>query len=149
MFLFHRTVAQIRKEDAIPLVVNKDSVYKPIVRTAREFPKLHVSAKLQEALPFASKLKQDKPKNDKSYMARRAVILDPEERKQRSLIQQLYTIQEDKQNKRLVAQKQKSKEKEKAKERESKKFEDIHKEEKKRKYKDYGIQQAKRLKIME
>ncbi len=49
MSIFHiRTVAQIRREKNIPLNIRKDSVYKPIVRTERVFPKLHISAKLQE-----------------------------------------------------------------------------------------------------
>lgn len=47
-FLFIRPIAQIRREDNIGLQVNKDSVYKPIVRVPKAFSKLTVSKKLQE-----------------------------------------------------------------------------------------------------
>ena len=44
----YRTMAQIRKDEKIAIEVNKDSVYKPVQRVQREFPKLVIPAKLQE-----------------------------------------------------------------------------------------------------
>eukprot|EP01035_Chromulina_nebulosa_P018303 gene18303-23988_t len=67
-----RTIAQIRREEKIPIITNKDSVYKPIERIPREFAKLHIPKKLEESLPFASKPKVIPPKNRDSYLAKRA-----------------------------------------------------------------------------
>ena len=87
-----RTTAQLRKDLKVPQVVAKDSVYKPIQRAQRVFTPLHVSAKLQSALPFASKPKQTAALNKQSYLQRRKVILEPEERKQRAVVQMLGMI---------------------------------------------------------
>jgi len=87
-----RTTAQLRKDLKVPQVVAKDSVYKPIQRAQRVFTPLNVSAKLQSALPFASKPKQTAALNKQSYLQRRKVILEPEERKQRAVVQMLGMI---------------------------------------------------------
>ena len=55
-----RPQAQIRKEEKIPIIYNKDSIYKPIDRPERVFNKLHISKKLEESLPFKSKSKLQK-----------------------------------------------------------------------------------------
>lgn len=47
-----RTLSEIRKEEKIPIVINKDSVYKPIIREKREFSKLLIPKKLQEVITF-------------------------------------------------------------------------------------------------
>lgn len=144
--LLMRSTAQIRKDEKIAQPVNKDSVYKPIERVQREFRKLKVPAKLQEALPFASKIKNESAKNRKSYLARRAVILEPEEKKSRAMVQMLSTIRKDKETKRLNTAKEKQKEKQKIKLREAERFSDIHREEKKRKYKEAGLERERKLK---
>ena len=72
-----RRIADIRKQEMIAIEVNKDSLYKPIVRQQVEFKKQRIPAKLQEKLPFASKPKQMMAKNPNTYRERRAVILDP------------------------------------------------------------------------
>ena len=139
-----RTTAEIRRDAKIPLVVDKDSVYKPIVRQKREFKKLKVPAKLQEALPFASKPKQQVAKNREGYLAKRAVILEPEERKARAVVQMLSTVRKDKQEKRHVAGQERLSKKRKAKELEAGRFEEQHKEEKRAKYRDEGKKKAHR-----
>lgn len=140
-----RSTAQLRKDMQIAQVVKKDSVYKPIVRQQREFSKLHIPTKLQEALPFASKPKLAKAKNPESYLARRAVILEPEERKQRGMIQMLSTIKKDKEAKRKVANKLRFEQKQKQIAKEKEKFEEIHKEAKKRKYKEDGLEKQRKM----
>jgi ribosome biogenesis protein BMS1 len=140
-----RPTAQVRRDEMIPQVVNKDSVYKPIERVERQFRKLKVPAKLQEALPFKSKLKQEASKNRKSYLARRAVVLEPEERKSRAMVQMLSTIRKDKESKRLQSSKDRQKEKLKVKTRESERFADVHREEKKRKYREQGLERERKL----
>jgi ribosome biogenesis protein BMS1 len=52
-----RTVSQIRREQKVAIPVNKDSLYKPVVRVRREFSKLVVPKSIQANLPFASKPK--------------------------------------------------------------------------------------------
>ncbi|CAE7507587.1 BMS1, partial [Symbiodinium microadriaticum] len=74
------TVAEIRRDQSIAIPVNKDSLYKPITR----------------ALPFASKPKQQATKNKKSFAAKRAVVLEPEDRRKRAAVQMLETIRKDK-----------------------------------------------------
>ena len=91
-----RTIADIRKEAKIAIPVNKDSLYKPIERVPRQFRKLVVPQKLQEALPFASKPKMAPALNPASYVARRAVILEPEDKKKRAVVQMLSAIRNDK-----------------------------------------------------
>lgn len=129
-----RTIAEIRRDQNVAIPVNKDSLYKPITRVRREFAKIHVPKKLQESLPFASKPKQQANKNKESYMAKRAVILDPEDRKKRAAIQMLSTIKKDKVSIRNETQKKRKAEKAKVIARSHEKFADVHKEEKKRKY---------------
>lgn len=129
-----RTIAEIRRDENIPIPVDKDSLYKPITRVRREFSKIHVPKKLQESLPFESKPKQQARKNKDSYMSKRAVILDPEDRKKRAAIQMLSTIRKDKLSIRNEAQKKRRDEKAKSIERSVERFADVHKEEKKRKY---------------
>ena len=139
-----RTTAEIRREQKIPISVNKDSVYKPIVREKREFRKLKVPVKLQESLPFASKPKQQTPKNRDGYLAKRAVILEPEERKARAVVQMLSTVRKSKLEKRHAAGQERQIKKRKAKEMEAGRFEDQHKEEKRAKYRDEGKKKAHR-----
>lgn len=139
-----RTVAEMRRAEQVPIPVNKDSLYKPIVRVAREFQKMKVPAKLQEQLPFKSKPKLAVAKKGKNatYMSRRAVVLEPEDRNKRAAVQMLATIAADKTTKRKVAQTERSKVKEKAKAKTAEKFADVHQAEKKRKYRDEGKDKA-------
>ena len=123
---------------------NTDSLYKPVVREKRVFATLNVPRKLQEALPFASKPKQQDSLNRKSYMARRAVTMEPEERKERAAVQILQTIGKDKRVKRHEAntrRKEKSDQKA-AKVKEF--FADEHAYEKKRKYAAKGKEELRK-----
>lgn len=129
-----RTISQIRREDLVPIEVNKDSLYKPIVRAPREFKKLKIPQKLEANLPFASKPKQVSAKNRDTYIERRAVVLDPEDRKKRALIQMLSTIRADKSSKREAAQKARTDKKAKEAAKTTEMFAEVHKAEKKRKY---------------
>lgn len=141
-----RSQAQIRKEEKIPITYNKDSLYKPIERVQREFGKVNVSKKLEESLPFASKSKLEKVKNPSSYLARRAVVLEPEDRKKRGLVHMVSSIAKDKIEKRKLAKENKTKQNAKAKAREQDRFADVHKEEKKKRYRDEGKESIRREK---
>jgi ribosome biogenesis protein BMS1 len=146
-----RPISQIRREEQVPIPINKDSLYKPIIRVQREFKKVSVSKKLQAALPFKSKPKEiskaggngtSKGKGKKNYIDKRAVILEPEDRDKRAAVQMLSTITADKVKKRKIAQTVRSAKNLKTKEKESEKFADVAKELKKRNYRDSGKEKA-------
>ena len=90
-----RLTGQIRREEGLktPLAIN--SAYKPIERPARRFNTLKVSKKLQAALPYASKPKLMKPQGKRTYMQKRAVVLEPEEKKAIALLQQVRALRKD------------------------------------------------------
>lgn len=144
-----RPIAQIRRDEQIAIPINKDSLYKPIVRVEREFKKLMIPKKLQAALPFKSKPKlttkaggNSSAKGRVSYITKRAVVIDPEDRDKRAAVQMLSTITADKVAKRKVAQTVRSVKNLKAKTKESEKFADVAKETKKRNYRDSGKEKA-------
>lgn len=105
-----KTVAELRREHNLPVPFNKDSLYKPIERKARKFNPLVVPKSLQAALPFASKPK-DIPRGSRPLLEnRRAVVMEPHERKVHALVQHLQLIRHEKMKKRKVKEEQKRKE---------------------------------------
>ncbi|KAG1743246.1 DUF663-domain-containing protein [Suillus paluster] len=90
-----RLTGQIRRDEGLktPLAVN--STYKPIDRPARRFNTLKVPKKLQATLPYASKPKLMKPQSKQTYMQKRAVVLEPEEKKAIALLQQIRALRKD------------------------------------------------------
>ncbi|KAF0686785.1 Aste57867_21448 [Aphanomyces stellatus] len=140
-----KTMRELRAANKLAIPVNPDSVYKPIVRPERHFNALKVPAKLQAALPFASKPKLDKKKTSKpSYTTKRAVVMEPEERKKYTLLQQVNTLRRDKQTIRKEKNAARTEESKKRKAREDKQFEGVHRAEKKAKYRAAGKEAAYR-----
>lgn len=90
-----RLTGQIRREDGLKTPLTVNSAYKPIERPARRFNSLKVPKKLQAALPYASKPKLMKPQGKQTYMQKRAVVLEPEEKKAIALIQQIRALRKD------------------------------------------------------
>jgi ribosome biogenesis protein BMS1 len=91
-----RTTGQVRREDGVKLVQNRDSFYKPIERTERVFKKLKISKSLQSSLPYASKPKLLKKLGKPSVVTKTAVIMEPEEKKRYALMQRINTIANEK-----------------------------------------------------
>jgi ribosome biogenesis protein BMS1 len=139
-----KTTAELRRLNKVPIPINKDSLYKPVERTARVFKQMSIPKKVEEGLPFASKPKQQRPKKQDSYMSKRAVILEPEDRKKRGLISMLSTIGKEKAHQRANTKAIKSKQNLEKKQRVREKFEPLLKEEKKRKYAMDGKEKAMR-----
>jgi ribosome biogenesis protein BMS1 len=135
-----RTISEMRREDSVPIPVNKDSLYRPVVREERVFKKLSVPKKLQEQLPFKSKPKLNASNANKkrSYMYRRTTVVEPEDRAKRATVQMLSTIAADKITKRKSSRAERSQTHKKSKEKVSEVFAGAAKEEKKRKYRDDG-----------
>ncbi|RVW28268.1 Ribosome biogenesis protein BMS1-like [Vitis vinifera] len=113
-----KTVAELRRENNLPVPINKDSLYRPIERKARKFNPLVIPKSLQAALPFASKPKDILKRKKPLLENRRAVVMEPHERKVHALVQHLQMIRNEKMKKRKLKETEKRKrfEAEKAKE---------------------------------
>eukprot|EP00842_Homolaphlyctis_polyrhiza_P003332 jgi/Hompol1/39/HPOL_000833-RA len=95
-----RTVGQIRFEEGIKLHQKQDSIYREIDRPERRFNKLKIPSSLQASLPFASKPKQLRKQRRPGLLQRRAVVMEPHEKKVATLIQAINTIKNEKLAKR-------------------------------------------------
>eukprot|EP01028_Stygiella_incarcerata_P001082 TRINITY_DN1169_c1_g5_i1.p1 TRINITY_DN1169_c1_g5~~TRINITY_DN1169_c1_g5_i1.p1 ORF type:complete len:636 (-),score=221.62 TRINITY_DN1169_c1_g5_i1:132-2039(-) len=103
-----RAPNEIRRAEGIPLVVNHDSEYQEIVERpeVRKFNPLKIPKSLHRALPIHSKPKLEVKRRRKTLEEKRKIMLEPEEKKKVTLIQQLNTIR----NERLKKRKQKLRE---------------------------------------
>ncbi|KAJ3190155.1 Glycoside hydrolase 2 (Mannanase, beta-galactosidase) [Gaertneriomyces sp. JEL0708] len=99
-----RTVGKLRRDEGLLVPMNADSQYKPIERQNRKFNKLQVPKALQADLPFATKPKLHKKLSKPTLMTRRAVVLEPQEKKVVQLIQAINTLKHEKDRKRKEKQ---------------------------------------------
>lgn len=99
-----RLTGEVRREQGQKTPTNVNSIYRPIDRPPRRFNALKVSRGLQAALPYASKPRTMKPQRKKTYMAKRAVIMEPEEKKAIALMQQIRALRKDQITKRKEKQ---------------------------------------------
>lgn len=90
-----RLTGQVRRDEGLKTPVDVNSAYKAIDRPGRRFNPLKVPRKLQAALPYASKPKLMKPQRKQTYMQKRAVVLEPEEKKAIALLQQIRALRKD------------------------------------------------------
>lgn len=104
-----KTVAELRRDRNLPTPVNKDSLYKPIERKLRKFNPLVIPKSLQAALPFASKPKNIPSQRRPLLENRRAVVMEPHERKVHALVQHLQLIRNEKIKKRKLKEEEKKK----------------------------------------
>lgn len=113
-----RLTGAVRRAEGIKTPLNVNSTYKKIVRPPRRFNPLIVPKKLQASLPYASKPKLVKAQSEQTYLQKRAVVMEPEEKKAVALLQQIRALRKDqvlrrhekKQEKRAVKQKKLDKE---------------------------------------
>ncbi|GAA5977353.1 hypothetical protein JCM11641_000072 [Rhodosporidiobolus odoratus] len=108
-----RLTGEVRRAEGLKTPQDINSLYKPIVRETRRFNTLKVPRKLQAALPYASKPKMQAQQKNKTYMQKRAVVMEPEEKKAISLLQQIQAISRDKETKRKDAKAEKKQERQK------------------------------------
>ena len=87
-----RTVAELRREAGIGAPRHGDSLYREIERAPKVFNPLKIPTALQAALPFKSKPKLESKRRRKTLEQRRAVVVEPQERKKMSLVAQLNAI---------------------------------------------------------
>ena len=104
-----RTTGQIRHESGTAPPQKPDSLYRPVPREKRLFNPVHVPSSLQRQLPFKSKPKNREKQKGKSLAVKRAVVLEPHEKRALTLLQQLATLHRDKAHRRRERQQQKHK----------------------------------------
>ena len=75
--------------------LNANSTYKRVERPARRFNPLIVPKKLQASLPYASKPKLMNKQGNQTYLQKRAVVMEPEEKKAIALMQQIRALRKD------------------------------------------------------
>lgn len=138
-----RLTGQVRAENNIATPLQKDSAYKKIERQERKFNKLKVPKSIKLALPFKSQIQEMKPQKKQTYMAKRAVLVDGEEKKARDLINKINTIKKDKDKKR----KDKKQEKFKDRLKEIAKKEEKKKEKERERKKEYFSKEGKKRKL--
>lgn len=92
--------AQLHVETETPIEVNPDSIYKPIERKIRTFNKLRIPKSVEASLPYSSKHKDETKRRKKSYMSKRAVVMEADEKKKYTFVQAINTIRNEKRAKR-------------------------------------------------
>ncbi|KAI8804043.1 hypothetical protein BJ742DRAFT_682433 [Cladochytrium replicatum] len=103
-----RLTGQIRKDMNVDVPKNPDSEYKPIVRQPKRFNPLHIPKSLQAELPFTSKPKLDSKRKKPLYLTeRKAVIMEPEERKVARMLQAINTVKHEKERKKKATKMEK------------------------------------------
>ncbi|KAG6820617.1 hypothetical protein H0H93_014220 [Arthromyces matolae] len=138
-----RLTGQVRRDEGIKTPLNVNSTYKQIERATRRFNPLVVPKKLQASLPYASKPKLMLPQRGQTYLQKRAVVMEPEERKAVALLQQIRALRKD----QVARRKEKKDEKEQERRKKLTKEEGLKSEKEKEKRKEYmrtAGQKAKR-----
>ncbi|GMM34387.1 GTPase [Saccharomycopsis crataegensis] len=103
-----RITGRIRAEKGLMTPANANSAYGKIERKKVKFNPLHVPKAVQSDLPFKSQISQMKPQKKKTYLQKRAVILNGEEKKTRTLVQQLNTLKKEKDSKKRAKKDEKN-----------------------------------------
>lgn len=135
-----RLTGQVRAENNIPTPIEKDSTYKKIEREERKFNPLKVPKLIRKELPFKSQIHEAKPQKKQTYMAKRAVIVDGDEKKMRDLVNKINTLKRDKEMKRKAKKSEKFLEKLK----EIAKKEEAKKEKERERKREYFAKQGKK-----
>jgi ribosome biogenesis protein BMS1 len=101
-----RLLKDLRVENQQTIEHKKDSQYRQITERpeVRVFNTLKIPKKLQAELPFKSKPKLNTARSKQLYINKRAVVMNEEEKKAYTLMQQINTIRREKENKRKAKQ---------------------------------------------
>ena len=95
-------VSEIRTERHMPIRTRANSVYQLVDRPERKFNPFKIPASLAAELPFSSKpkLKPHRKHKQPTIQQRRALIMEPEEKRIKTLLQQIHTVKNEKLKKR-------------------------------------------------
>jgi ribosome biogenesis protein BMS1 len=99
-----RLTGEVRRDQNIPTPQQKNSAYRPIERQERHFNPLRIPKNLAKGLPFKTQPAITLKQRNQTYMQKRAVVPDKDERKARQLLMQLNTLRKDKEAKRAAKQ---------------------------------------------
>ncbi|KAF9114329.1 Glycoside hydrolase 2 (Mannanase, beta-galactosidase) [Mortierella sp. AM989] len=138
-----RLTGQVRHDLQVQVPQHHDSVYRPIERMTRRFNTLKVPKAIRAGLPFASKPKLLASQNKPGLLQRRAVMLEPEEKKIYTLMQQIHTLKHEKDRKRAEKEKEKKVVYEKKKAKETANYENRVKRERKEIFRTQGKEQKR------
>lgn len=138
-----RLTGAVRAETGIPTPLEKDSAYKKIERQERKFNTLKVPKLIRKELPFKSQIHEARPQLKQTYMAKRAVVMDGDEKKMRDLVNKINTLKRDKDVKRKAKKSEKFLDKLK----EIAKKEEGKKEKGRERKKDYFAKQGKKRQL--
>ncbi|KAF8064134.1 GTP binding protein [Lyophyllum atratum] len=128
-----RLTGQVRRDEGIKTPLDVNSTYKRIERPPRRFNALIVPKKLQASLPYASKPKLMVAQRGATYLQKRAVVMEPEERKAVALLQQMRALRKD----QVTRRKEKKDEKKEERRKKIEKEEAVRSEKDKEKRKEY------------
>ncbi len=150
-----RTTREIRETRGLPIPTRPDSIYAPIERADPHFAKQKIPKALEGALPYASKPKNFKKKKlhkitserKKVTFQERAVVMEPEEKKQRRFIQGLNSIRSERETKRKVSKAKALEKRKKEFAKEDAKHAETSKARRKRKFALEGAEQARQKKL--
>lgn len=140
-----RTARELRRDHGIGSLQRDDSDYRRIEERPeeRKFAKFVVPAKLEAALPFASKSKNLGKRNSTSYLQRRAVVMEEDERAKALLMQKIYTLRKARDRKKKEADAKRLLERAKKRQREDEAWEPVRREQKKARMVEMGRRQAR------
>jgi ribosome biogenesis protein BMS1 len=114
------------------------------VRPTQSFAPLVISKSLEKSLPYDLKPKRAKNASPQSLLSRRAVIMEPTEKKVFNLIQQINTIKNDKMKKKKEERAARLAKHLKQKQEQEERHDQRQKTERKRVYKMEGILELKK-----
>jgi ribosome biogenesis protein BMS1 len=126
-----RLTGEVRREQGVKTPLNVNSTYKRIERPPRRFNPLVVPKKLQSSLPYASKPKLMTARRGQTYLQKRAVVMEPEERKAIALLQQMRALRKDQMTRRKEKKDEKKAERQKKMEKEVMRYSEKEKEKRK------------------
>ncbi|KAG0231506.1 Glycoside hydrolase 2 (Mannanase, beta-galactosidase) [Actinomortierella wolfii] len=138
-----RLTGQVRHAMSIATPSDPNSAYRPIERMTRRFNTLKVPKSIRANLPFASKPKLLNPQRRPGLLQRRAVMLEPEEKKIYTLMQQIHTLKKEKDRKRAEKDQERKMRNEKKKAKDALNYENRVKREKKEHYRQKGKQEKR------
>ncbi|KAF9386636.1 Glycoside hydrolase 2 (Mannanase, beta-galactosidase) [Podila verticillata] len=138
-----RLTGQVRHAQQMQTPQNHDSVYRPVERMTRRFNTLKVPKAIRANLPFASKPKLLAAQKKPGLLQRRAVMLEPEEKKIYTLMQQIQTLKHEKDRKRAEKAKERKVVYDKKKAKETANYENRVKRERKEQFRTQGKEQKR------
>jgi ribosome biogenesis protein BMS1 len=98
-----RLTGEVRRAEGVETPKDKNSAYRGVEREERHFNPLRIPRKLASDLPFKSQPVKTLPQRKETYLQKRAVLPDLEEKRARNLMQQVLTLRREKEDKRRIA----------------------------------------------